>query len=246
MADDCNWHGEGWYTARTRVHRDGAYTVEDWASPEQPLAFWAESPERLGEVNKGEELVINYHGAGVFPDEPVPVEDGILDGAQARVWRRVLAGELPVDQAPRAMRSKGGFKALRERVGMTQQDVADALDVRVRSVKRWEHESMPEYYAPDKAYELLESALETQRAAVAQCISVAEEQEREQGSDSSVVRITYYRDQAMCDQYGRDEGCFGMVNANARAVAQALERLGYTVEFRYPTEDAVPAPGSVC
>ena len=35
-------------------------------------------------------------------------------------------------------RSKADFKALRERVGLSQQDVADAANVTRTSVKRWE------------------------------------------------------------------------------------------------------------
>ena len=35
-------------------------------------------------------------------------------------------------------RSKADFKCLRERVGLSQQDVASALGVNIRSVKRWE------------------------------------------------------------------------------------------------------------
>lgn len=39
--------------------------------------------------------------------------------------------------------------------------------------------------------------------------------------------ITYYRTQKEYDELGRDERPFGMANANARAVAESLQRMGY-------------------
>ena len=59
-----------------------------------------------------------------------------------------------------------------------------------------------------------------------------------------MVVMTYFRDQDMYDEFGRDEGPYGVANANARAAAAELERLGLEVEFRYPTEGAMRTPGS--
>ena len=56
--------------------------------------------------------------------------------------------------------------------------------------------------------------------------------------------ITYYRDQVMYDEFGRDPGPYGQANANARAMAYELERRGIKVEFRYPTDGADCTPGS--
>ena len=56
--------------------------------------------------------------------------------------------------------------------------------------------------------------------------------------------ITYYREQAQYDALGRDEGYYGVANANARALSGKLRRAGYTVEFRYPGQGAVKTPGS--
>lgn len=133
--------------------------------------------------------------------------------------------------------SKAQFKALRERAGLTQQDVADALDVNVRSVKRWEHEAHP-YDAPDEAWELLEQRLDTQRQMVEYLADVVEDAAEKAGRPPALVPITYYRDQRMYDTFGRDAGAYGIANANARATADMLERMGYEVEFRYPCEDS--------
>lgn len=59
-----------------------------------------------------------------------------------------------------------------------------------------------------------------------------------------VFRHVLNRDQAQSDACGRDSGPYGVANANARAVACALEREGYAVEWRYPDGGAVRTPGS--
>lgn len=132
--------------------------------------------------------------------------------------------------------TKAGFRAMREQTGYSQQALADALHVNTRTVKRWEHEadaSMP----PADAWELLEKALDTQRRMAAYAVEVVREQEANLGIEPQAVKLTYYRDQAMFDRYGRDEGYFGVANANSRAAATALLTEGYEVEFSYPSEN---------
>ena len=141
------------------------------------------------------------------------------------------------------MRTKAGFRALRDRVGFSQQNMADALGVRVRTVKRWEdpsHPSMP----PDAAWDLLGSLCDAQRQAVETCYEQAARAVEDHGRMPDSVVMTYFRDQEMYDAYGRDDGPYGVANANARAAAAQLERLGLEVEFRYPQEGAVRTPGS--
>lgn len=58
------------------------------------------------------------------------------------------------------------------------------------------------------------------------------------------VTLTYYRDQAMRDRHGRESGSYGQANANARAAAAELERMGANVAFAYPGDGAVRTPGS--
>lgn len=120
---------------------------------------------------------------------------------------------------------------------MSQQDVADALGVSVRTMKRWEHDR-DRREPPADAVKLLEQRLETQRRMVEYLVNVCERVAKEQGIPVAAmsVPITYYRDQAMYDRCGRDPGAFGIANANSRAAAQALEERGYSVEFRYPCD----------
>lgn len=143
----------------------------------------------------------------------------------------------------RMTRTKAAFKALRESAGLSQQNVADALDVNISTAKRWEKPSFP-YDAPDDAWEYLEGVKETQEEQVSFMLAAVAEQVEQMGKEPVVVPITYYRDQKMYDEFGRDPGPFGWPNAVARKVVYELERRGIACEFRYPTEGAVRTPGS--
>lgn len=141
-------------------------------------------------------------------------------------------------------RTKAAFKALREQVGLKQADLADALGVETRSVRRWESPAAEGYRAPEDAWRVLERAREAQRQQVAYALEVVRKQTSELGQSPAAVALTYYRDQEQYDACGRDKGPVGVANANARAIAEALEREGYSVEWRYPDEGAIQTPGS--
>ena len=124
--------------------------------------------------------------------------------------------------------TKANFKALRERVGLSQQDIADMLGVTRTSVKRWERPGFND--PPDDAWELLTAKGETQRA------MVDEISERCVSEGVSSLQLTYWRNQEQFDALGRDEGLHTVANANARAIAQELESIGVEVEFSYPDD----------
>lgn len=136
--------------------------------------------------------------------------------------------------------SKATFRAMRERLGLTQQDVADAVGVRVLAVKRWEHPDWGEI--PEDAWEYLEDMADRHdlivRDTVEQMLFTA------QKTHVGQVAVTYFRYQQQHNECGRDEGPVGFVNAVARDVAAELAALGIDVAFRYPDDGAARTPGS--
>ena len=127
-------------------------------------------------------------------------------------------------------RGKADFRVRREMLGLTQQDVADALNANVKTIKNWENPRQTRYRISDAAWEFLDCAADIQARQVAYARSVIEKHAEE---SPIVVPITYYRDQAAYDECGRDAGPYGQANATSRAIARELERMGIQVEFRY-------------
>lgn len=145
-------------------------------------------------------------------------------------------------------RTKADFKALRERVGLSQQNIADPLGVNIKTAKNWENPNQERYRIPEDAWAYIDTAVEMQRRQVSYACSVVARQVESFGCDPATVPITvpitYYRDQAMYDEFGRDPGPFGQANANARAVGYELERRSIGVEYRHPCDGAIRTPGS--
>ena len=141
-------------------------------------------------------------------------------------------------------RTKADFAALRETVGLTQAALAEELGVNPRSVKRWEQPGMEGYEPPQDAWDVLDAYDETQRQMVDHCRETAVQARERAGHMPAEVRLTYYRNQAQYDELGRDDGWYGVANANARAVAAELRRCGFEVRFAYPGEGAISTPGS--
>lgn len=138
------------------------------------------------------------------------------------------------------MSTKADFRATRETIGLTQGDVAKALGVSLRTVKRWEHPDWQE--PPEDAWALLLGMLERHDAAVDAMVDRALAAAGR--GDLDVVAITYYRDQPQYDACGRESAPYGFVNSIAREVALDLNGDGIETEFRYPDDDAISTPGS--
>lgn len=155
-------------------------------------------------------------------------------------WEDVRVSDLT---KPKKARTKAQFRAMRDRVGLSQQDIADELDVNIKTVKRWEkpdNDCLP----PEDAWNLLEHDLSIQRRQIDYAFEVADDQINQTGKPPEQVVLTYYRDQQMYNDHGRDVGRFGQANATAGAVAFVLEDLGCNVVFAYPDEGAISAEGS--
>ena len=124
--------------------------------------------------------------------------------------------------------SKADFKARREALGLTQQDVADTAEVSITSAKKWERPGQTE--PPEDVWEWIEDRERMQSEAVETAVSAALAHGR------GPVQITYYRTQEQYDALGRDPGTYSAANANARLVAWRLRSLGIEVDFAYPDD----------
>lgn len=121
------------------------------------------------------------------------------------------------------------FRAMRETLGLTRQDVADHVGVSLRSVKRWE-DPAEENPPSEDAWELLYDTDDKRFETVLQALYAVRQ------SGAKAVQLTYYRTQEQYDALGRDPGPYGVANANARAIAERLRDEGVEVEWAYPDE----------
>ncbi len=134
----------------------------------------------------------------------------------------------------RLFNTAANFRALRELCGITQQQAADAMNVQIRTVKRWEKGETP---VPDDALAWL------RRCAVDHTKSVRDEISRmaEGVRPGEVLCLPYYRTQdqvdAEAEMWGIEALPFGFVNAIYRSVAERLTDMGYLVSFKYPDEE---------
>lgn len=111
-------------------------------------------------------------------------------------------------------RNNAQFRALREMVGISHADLARAVNVNPRTVRRWE---IPDAYVPDDVWEYLESARARQVEVCGFSIRKVLSMESEMGGRPDVIAIPYHGD--------------GTDRANARLVAHELVRRGFSVRF---------------
>lgn len=128
------------------------------------------------------------------------------------------------------IRTKADFRALREYLGMTQQDVADEAGVSVRTVKRWESPDGQD--APDDVLSYLMACRTAMDADVALYLDVV----HKEADKGATVMVPYYRTQEDLDSVQIKQGAdlpVGYVNALSRRIAERLSGEGYDVSFEY-------------
>lgn len=129
-------------------------------------------------------------------------------------------------------RTHGSFRAIRESLGVSQNDVAEALNVRERSVRRWE--STGGQMPPEDAWEYLNAMRRRFASGVDEAVWAAED------SGAKRASITYYRSQEEYNAMGRDDGPYGLANAISRQVMLLLEARGFEVSLLFPEEADAP------
>lgn len=129
--------------------------------------------------------------------------------------------------------SKAELKALRETVGLRQCDLARMLDVKERSVKRWESPAYPTYNAPQDAWDILEDALRLQQSGVESALEIVEEWHERADKEPREVTLIYWQSENDYREHHSpaDGGSWRQANANSRATYAALTALGYQVRF---------------
>lgn len=134
------------------------------------------------------------------------------------------------------IKTKAEFKAIRERVGLSQEAVAQALGNTVLTVKRWEN---PRYSnPPEDAWAFLFTALDQHKRIVDDALRAVEKTIKGHGGRKpSHADFLYYRTQEQYDLYGREEGDYMVVNARVREIAVRVEALGVEPRLHYPEED---------
>lgn len=145
-----------------------------------------------------------------------------------------LEEHMPIDDKHDDLYTKADFRAMRERLGLTQQNIADMAGVTVLSVKKWEKLSgnpipLDVQYLLLSLEERFESGVDAMLADFPSAVG-------DRGGDSATVEIIYFRSQEDYNKSGRDEGPYGYVNAMSREIARSLEERGVPVRFIYPEE----------
>ncbi len=122
------------------------------------------------------------------------------------------------------------FRAMRESLGLSQRNVAEAAGVQVLAVKRWESgdRSIP----PEVWHWLRETAKASDKAV----LETVKQTMAKYGLQHKrpTVWLQYYRDQADYDLRRSDGDPYGLANANARKVASQLGMRGIVCRFCYP------------
>ena len=135
-------------------------------------------------------------------------------------------------------RTPAEFQATRKRVGLSCSDLAHALGIEVRTVRRWESPSSPAVPF-DQAWDLLDARLETRRRAIDAAIDELEKQEKERGGIASVSLAIWPSDAAWSQAHPGEQGGARFANSINCAVADVAEALGYAVEWVWPETDLV-------
>ena len=133
------------------------------------------------------------------------------------------------------MRTKSEFRAIRERVGITQAEMARMMGVSQRSVRYWEDANSMRN-PPEEAWAILDDALREQQREIAFAMQKVDEIIETAGGDPEVVTLPYWLSESEYLQWSTDAqlgtiGDWRMANANNLALSIRLEERGMTVRW---------------
>lgn len=136
---------------------------------------------------------------------------------------------------PLRMRGKADFRALREKLGVTQPLLARHLHRDVRTVKSWEDPGF-HYGPPREAWDWLQELEMDLYRSVAGTVSDAEGRRREArdaGMSDPVISLPYFRHQTEYERFGAPLGWFRLANAASARAGDELNARGFSVSYEY-------------
>lgn len=123
-------------------------------------------------------------------------------------------------------RTKANFTAIREFIGLSQQELGEAVGASSQAVKRWQRLDWPD--PPDDVWEYLELMVDTFVSMKNQIVLSCQ--------DKRCVRLLYFRTREEFEHLAVSQYPVGFVNAVVRDSWRALAGFGVSVEFEYPEE----------
>lgn len=141
-----------------------------------------------------------------------------------------------------AMPSKADIRAERERMGLSQTDLAEHVGVQTRTVKRWE-DPQHFYEPPEDLYETMDELAEQFDRAVREGVEQAHRMLEQVGGEPRIT-LPYWKRQDQYDELRGDGGYYGMANAITREVARVLNAEGHETRYEYPESESNPYHGA--
>lgn len=135
-------------------------------------------------------------------------------------------------------RGKADFRALREKLGITQNDIARYTHKTLKAVKDWEKETAGAI-PPADVWEWLDDLDEARTEHIESIVARIQNMVQLHEGKPQAITLTYYRNAKDYAAYGRDSGSrdsWLQVNSTTRALAEALQRAGFDTVYRYPTD----------
>lgn len=194
------------------------------------------------EIGVSQSMIRHWESAASSPtDETIERIKGALgykqDGRSAGTDSGSAADATAVPSG-KMMRTKAGFRRLRQQVGFTQVALAEALGIDSGKqhgtidaiVKDWESPEN-DSVIPDKAWELLFALRKREREDAARWVDTLVQMHH---GTSEPIDLTYYRTQSEYERYSHRKGHYGLSNAMVRRVGDGLEGRGFLVRYVYP------------
>lgn len=119
-------------------------------------------------------------------------------------------------------RTKAEFRAMRETLGLTQQTLANELDVKILSVKRWESPKYPQQ-APDDVWSFLDDLDREQVATCSAALAKASQMPQD------AIEVPYWSNAADYEEHRASDLTWTEANATSRRLAAILIDRGASV-----------------